>query len=478
MPTAPFNFDASYLSLPESFYYLVEPSVLDHPKIVLINTPLCRDLGIREDELESYLTNFPKGANKSFAQAYAGHQFGHFTMLGDGRAIVLGEHLTSHHQRFDIQLKGSGRTPYSRGGDGKATLRAMLREYLMSEALYHLNIPTSRSLAVVKTGHPVHRESLQEGAALIRVMKSHIRVGTFEFAARFGEPEELKAFVHYTIDRLYPKLHAEENPVWSLLNKVIEEQLNLVAHWMRVGFIHGVMNTDNTSISGETFDYGPCAFLNTYHPGTVFSSIDHQGRYAFANQPLIIKWNLARFAETLLPLLHKDPKIALAMAQDAIDAIDDRWSQVYYSILFQKIGMEQPSETAHQLVDELLQIMTEEQLDYTNTFLSLTEDADEFSDLYQNNALKVWKLKWIGTIEKTGSLENVKEIMRKNNPVFIPRNHLVEAALDAAVQGELKPFRDLLGVLSDPYHFTETTSEFRLPPAESFERNYQTFCGT
>jgi uncharacterized protein YdiU (UPF0061 family) len=478
MPTVPFNFDATYLTLPDILYSLAEPTVLEAPQMVFLNTPLCDELGIQADKLESYLTDFPKGASTSFAQAYAGHQFGHFTMLGDGRAIVLGEHLTQDHRRVDIQVKGSGRTMFSRGGDGKATLKAMLREYLISEAMHHLNIPSSRSLAVVKTGQSVYRENIQEGAALLRVMKSHIRVGTFEFAARFGTPETLQTFTDYTISRLYPELQGQEFPALGLLNKVMEVQIALVAEWMRVGFIHGVMNTDNIAISGETFDFGPCAFINVYHPGTFFSSIDQNGRYAFGNQPLILKWNLARLAEAMLPLFHEKPEIALAMAQQAIDDYDTVWSNAYYKTMLKKIGIRQISTQACQLLDNLLEILQANELDYTNAFISLSDPSGTKDLLPEVSALTAWKEQWVQWIEHEGGKELAIQTMRENNPVYIPRNHLVEEVLEEAVKGNYVPFKELQAVLSTPYQFKAERIKYTQPPEQNFEHNYQTFCGT
>ena len=294
--------------------------------------------------------------------------------MGDGRAIILGEHITDDKQRFDVQLKGSGRTPYSRSGDGKATLKAMLREYLISEAMHYLNIPSSRSLTVIKTGEQIHRQTIQEGAVLARVMKSHIRVGTFEYASYYCSKDNLKKLTSYTINRLYPEINQHKNPPLSLLDKVMTNQIDLVVNWMRVGFIHGVMNTDNTSISGETFDYGPCAFINTYNPETTYSSIDHNNRYSFGNQPKIIKWNISRFAETLLPIIHQDKEKSLQLAQYVIDNFDDLWNKKYYEMMLSKIGIKHSDKMLYPLIDELLHFMQRFNKDYNNTFWLLSQD--------------------------------------------------------------------------------------------------------
>jgi uncharacterized protein YdiU (UPF0061 family) len=475
-----FNWEYSYLSLPEIFYSLEKPGAFAAPHLFLINEKLCDTLCISKINFEEYISvlGTAETNEKSFAQAYAGHQFGSFTNLGDGRAIVLGEHLTPEKERFDIQLKGSGRTMYSRRGDGKATLRAMLREYLISEALFYLKIPTSRSLAVIKTGVPVYRETLQEGAALVRVMKSHIRVGTFEYAACFCSRDEHEALANYTIQRLYPEIMDDENPVLSLLNKVMINQIQLVGHWMRAGFIHGVMNTDNTAISGETFDYGPCAFMNTYHPETVFSSIDYDGRYAFANQPQIVKWNLARFAEALLPIIHIDEKKALELAQNAIDTLDVLWNEKYYEIMGKKIGIEKARPEQRILVDDLLNLMQNLKMDYTNTFYYLSNENASEKSITLPSEFNGWLEKWRHTINNTVGFKKAIAIMQQNNPVYIPRNHLVERALDEATNGNIAMFQKLLEVWSRPYNYDATYAEFMKPPDVSFDKEYRTFCGT
>lgn len=478
----PFNFKYTYLSLPDKFYSLVKPEYFPQSELVLQNKNLCEELKLttqnREDLLDSILIIQSNSSATPYAQAYAGHQFGHFTKLGDGRAIVIGEHLTETEQLFDIQLKGSGRTAFSRSGDGKATLKAMLREYLISEAMHHLNIPTSRSLAVIKTGDTVYRELVQDGAALVRVMKSHIRVGTFEYAARFTSIDDLKVFFNYTAKRLYPEVLQDENPVLSFLKKVIEIQIDLVVEWMRVGFIHGVMNTDNTSISGETFDYGPCAFMNSYHPDTVYSSIDRNGRYAFGNQPNIIKWNIARFAEALLPIIDKNQEKSLSLAQATIDEFDAIWQKKYYGMMLKKIGIQANESENYNLVDELLDLMKKLKLDYTNTFRNLSVALLSEHASNMSPELETWFVKWKEKINKSEGKERAVQMMNDTNPIVIARNHLVEKALDQAVIGNLEPFEKLLTILSKPYQNQGGIEKFMKPSELDFEIKYQTFCGT
>ncbi|MCU0442491.1 MAG: YdiU family protein [Bacteroidia bacterium] len=472
-----FNFDYSYTSLPNIFFSLVKPTRLNNPQLVLVNRQLCKDLNISFESssqvIDALLSESDLG--HSFAQAYAGHQFGHFTMLGDGRAIVIGEHITNANSRFDIQLKGSGITPYSRRGDGKATLKAMLREYLISEAMHYLNIPTSRSLTVFKTGEPVYREAMHEGAMLARVMLSHIRVGTFEYAKNFGTIDDLQALTTYTIKRLYPELLPSENQALALLKKVIDVQTALVVNWMRVGFIHGVMNTDNTAISGETFDYGPCAFMNAYHPQTVYSSIDTQGRYAFGNQPNIIYWNITRLAEALLPLIHQETQQAISLAQQTIDQVEQIWYQKYYQMMLSKLGILIITEEGRQLVDELLSLMQLHQLDYTNTFAMLTRSGDTVNE----SSLQDWSLKWKRIIiAQDGQFERARLLMEQENPVVVPRNHLVEHALDNAITGDFELFDQMLKVLKMAYNYEQKIDAYLLQPDLQFDQSYQTFCGT
>ena len=419
-----------------------------------------------------------KNYRKSYAQAYAGYQFGHFTKLGDGRAIMIGEHVTKKNKRFDIQLKGGGITQYSRNGDGKASLGSMLREYLISEAIHYLNIPSSRSLALIKTGETIYRRSKEEGSILVRVMKSHIRVGTFEYASYFGSYEDLKKITSYSINRLYPEIKNNDNPSLALLDLVMQKQIDLVVDWMRVGFIHGVMNTDNTSISGESFDYGPCSFMNNYDPNTVYSSIDHNGRYAFGNQPKIIKWNILRFAEALLPVIHQNEKKSIQLAQSVIDKFDKYWEKTYYSMMLKKIGFKNHDIALYPLIDQLLNLMKKLKMDYTNTFYFLSQDNFKTNQISINNEFIEWQKKWNKSIKKTSSLNEAKQLMKKYNPVFIARNHQVDEAIKKAVVGDMSSFNKLLEILKKPYKNIDGLEEYMQPPSPNFEECFQTYCGT
>lgn len=474
-----FRFDTTYFELPENFYSKIQFRGVPQPEWVLHNYSLAKDLNISteftEDLLQILVGNQLDKNSIPFAQAYAGHQFGHFTMLGDGRATMLGEHLDGKGNRWDIQLKGSGRTVFSRRGDGKATLRSMLREYLFSEAMHHLNIPTSRSLAVIKTGEEVYREEIHQGAILTRVMKSHIRVGTFEFARYFGGIDEVEALLNYTIKRLYPELKNAENPALELLKTVMHGQIDLVVEWLRVGFIHGVMNTDNTSISCETFDYGPCAFLGNYHPGTVFSSIDTEGRYAFENQPKILQWNLARLGDTLLPLIDSDENKAVKLATTLIESFAQIYFQKWYEMMFRKIGIEEEQEGDAALVEELLDLMFSYQKDFTHTFTYLREPHwFEGTEFQLGKEFDSWISRWKERIQDS---PNWKNLMQKNNPVVTPRNYFVELALENAENDNWEIFHEFLKVLQQPYEFSEKVKNFWFSPPH-FDRGYVTFCNT
>ena len=398
-----FNFDYSYLSLPNTFYSNTAINIFPKPEVLIINKKLCNKLNLDvniKDDLTNLLLKKDKYDN-SFSQAYAGHQFGHFTKLGDGRAIVIGEHVSRDNQRYDFQLKGSGTTRYSRNGDGKATLKSMLREYLFSEAMYYLNIPSSRSLALIKTGEYIYRQNKQQGGILARVMKSHIRVGTFEYASYFCSKKELNLLTSYTVNRLQNGFHEYKNPPLNLLNKVMRTQIDLVVNWMRVGFIHGVMNTDNTSITGETFDYGPCAFINTYNPATTYSSIDQNQRYAFGNQPKIIKWNILRFAESLLPIIHHDKEISLKLAQSIIDQFDELWETKYYGMMLKKIGIKENNKTLYPLIKELLFFMKKNNKDYNNMFYSLSKYHLSTNEEMNHSEFIKWKKNGDITLKKS-----------------------------------------------------------------------------
>ncbi|MDZ5608531.1 YdiU family protein [Bacillus pseudomycoides] len=479
------NLDNSYSRLPESFFSTLSPNPVALPKLVILNQPVATSLGLNSEELQSEDgvavlagNRIPEGSTP-LAQAYAGHQFGHFNRLGDGRALLIGEQITPSGERFDIQLKGSGRTPYSRRGDGRAALGPMLREYIISEAMHALGIPTTRSLAVVSTGESIIRETALPGAILTRVASSHIRVGTFQYAAASGSVEDLKALADYTIKRHFPAIQSDENPYLALLQEVIKQQASLIAKWQLVGFIHGVMNTDNMTISGETIDYGPCAFMDTYDPATVFSSIDTQGRYAYGNQSYIGVWNLARFAETLLPLLHEDEEQAVKLAQDAISDFGAQYESNWLAGMKAKLGIFNEEAQDKPLIDELLGIMEKYRADYTNTFRALTLDTPEDTDLFRSSEFTQWKEKWQERLDRQQeSKSSSHQLMRNNNPAIIPRNHRVEEALEAAVkQGDYSVMERLLAVLSNPYAHSPEQSEYCTPPAPS-SRPYRTFCGT
>jgi len=478
------NFDNSYAELPDSFYTRIDPTPVRSPKLIVLNHPLAAALGLDIQTLQSdegisvFAGNrIPEGATP-IAQAYAGHQFGYFTMLGDGRAILLGEQISPQGERLDIQLKGPGRTPYSRGGDGRAALGPMLREYIISEAMHALGIPTTRSLAVVATGQPVTREKDLPGAILTRIAASHIRVGTFQYATNFGTVEDLRMLADYTIKRHYPGIEADENRYLKFLEEVIRRQASLIAKWQLVGFIHGVMNTDNMTISGETIDYGPCAFMDTYDPATVFSSIDSQGRYAYGNQPYIAGWNLARFAETLLPLLHDDQERAIEMAQDKISTFMNLYHENWLVGMRAKLGLLNEEEQDEQLANDLLGLMEKYRADYTNTFRSLTLATPEDTDLFKAPEFAKWHELWkerLGRQQKSDMSSD--ELMRNSNPSIIPRNHQVEAALDAATeQGDFSVMERLLNALSNPYAYSEEQVEYCSLP--EWTKPYRTYCGT
>lgn len=479
------NFDNSYSRLPEAFYKSTNPIPVKSPQLVILNGSLAKSLGLNiqalqsEDGIAVFAGNkIPEGASP-LAQAYAGHQFGHFTMLGDGRAVLLGEQITTENERMDIQLKGPGRTPFSRGGDGRAALGPMLREYIISEAMHALGIPTTRSLAVVTTGEPVYRETVLPGAILTRVAASHIRVGTFQYAARFGTVEDLKALADYTINRHYPEIEDDDNKYLSFLKEVINRQATLIAKWQLVGFIHGVMNTDNMAISGETIDYGPCAFMDEYSPATVFSSIDREGRYAYGNQPYIAVWNLARFAESLLSLLHENQDEAVKLAEETLSGYGALFEGAWLTGMRAKLGMFHEEEQDEALVKELLQLMEKHRADYTNTFRALTFGTQKDSALFEGPEFTQWHEKWQARLDRQQESKEVShELMRKSNPSVIPRNHRVEEALEAAVeQGDFSVLDKLLQMISNPYANSPEQEEYCTLPEPS-GRPYQTFCGT
>lgn len=479
------NLENSYARLPESLFTILNPTPVKAPELIILNEQLAVSLGInvqalkREDGVAVLAGNrIPEGA-LPLAQAYAGHQFGHFTMLGDGRALLIGEQITPRGERFDIQLKGSGRTPYSRGGDGQAALGPMLREYIISEAMFALGIPTTRSLSVVQTGETVIRQTVEPGAILTRVAASHIRVGTFQYVSYWGTIEELRALADYTLQRHYPEIEADDNRYLSLLREVIKRQASLLAKWQLVGFIHGVMNTDNMTLSGETIDFGPCAFMDNYDPGTVFSSIDTRGRYAYSNQPKIAAWNLARLAETLLPLIHDEQEQAVKIAQDAVQDFTALYERNYLAGMRAKLGLFNEESEDELLVEELLSMMEKFRADYTNTFSALTFDDLENMDLFKGQEFRRWYESWKDRLSRQQeSQEMAHELMRTSNPALIPRNYRVEEALSAAVkEGDYSVMERLLEVLSCPYGHLPKQADYSTPPEPS-DIPYRTFCGT
>ena len=476
------HFNHSYTKLPKDFFVEQLPVKVSNPKLILLNEPLLKSLGLDKEALsrEAWGNIFsgnelPEKAHP-IAEAYAGHQFGHFAILGDGRAVLLGEHVNPDGDHFDIQFKGSGQTPYSRRGDGRAALGPMLREFIISEAMFALKIPTTRSLAVVTTGESVMRDEVLPGAILTRVAKSHIRVGTFQFASTLNDTNKLKALADYTIDRHYPECKAKDNPYLAFLNAVIERQALLLSQWMHVGFIHGVMNTDNMSISGETIDYGPCAFMDRYHPETVFSSIDRQGRYAYSNQPPIAQWNLARFAETLIPLIDHNADKSIELASQSVNNFSDQFQTAWLKGMRQKLGLFNEEGSDIELINELLVLMQKNKADYTLTFRHLSSDAILKDAIFKDASFKVWYKNWLHCIQKQKEGEEMSRLMMlKHNPAVIPRNYLVEKALSLAVVDEDYRFlNDFIAALLKPYEDSKVFSE---PPLEE-DKSYQTFCGT
>lgn len=468
----------SYQSLPSIFFAAQNPEQSENPECVLYNLDLAESLGIKKIISAENAHNLLSGNtlpewSKPIAQAYAGHQFGHPTMLGDGRALLLGEWENKEWKLVDIVLKGGWKTPFSRWGDGRATLKAMLREYLISEGMHALWVPTSRSLAVVKTWNDVYRDSIEQWAILTRVMSSHIRVWTFEYAKWFGTKDDMQSLIDYTIKRHYPELKALKNPALWLLEKVIDVQLDLIAQWKWVGFIHGVMNTDNTSIGGETFDYGPCAFMWVYHNDRVFSSIDEQGRYAYGNQANIILWNLSVFANTLSHFIDEDTinKVLGTMWEH----MHSKWLQMMRN----KLGIHNALSSDEQLIKELLSWAQDNKADYTNTFLYISWNTNiSNSEIYNDERFIAWHDIWKQRVSgQSWGLEIVQESMKEYNPVYIPRNHLVEDALQKTVSWDYSEFHAFLEILKNPYIYRKNTEKY-MKNAEWFDDDYETFCGT
>jgi uncharacterized protein YdiU (UPF0061 family) len=491
--TVHFPFDNTYARLPDRFYARLAPTSVSAPKLIRLNRDLALQLRLDPERLSSSEgvellcgNRVPDGA-EPIAMAYAGHQFGNFVpQLGDGRAILLGEVVDQDGIRRDIQLKGSGPTPFSRRGDGRAALGPVLREYLLSEAMAALGVPTTRALAAVLTGETVVRETPLPGAVLTRVASSHIRVGTFQFFAARQDVEGLRLLADYVIGRHYPQAAEIDQPYRAFLDHVIAAQADLIARWLHIGFIHGVMNTDNMSVAGETIDYGPCAFMDAYNPATVFSSIDQNGRYAYGNQPRIGLWNLTRLAETLLPLQSEDQEKAVADASEALEAFSSKFEAAYHTRLRRKLGLLSEREEDLTLAGDLLKAMAENQADFTLTFRRLSDAAarpegdEAVRNLFINPlAYDAWATRWRERL----SLEpqdgaSRRAAMQAVNPAFIPRNHRVEAVIQAAVErGDFAPFEEFLTVLSRPYEDQPAFAHYSEPP-EPNQRVYRTFCGT
>lgn len=489
MPPVAFSFDNTFARELEGLYAPWQPEKFPSPELVVLNRALLADLGLDAKDIENEAAEIFSGnrvpdGSSPLAQVYAGHQFGHFSpQLGDGRALLLGEVVNKRGERRDIQLKGSGRTPFSRGGDGRATLGPILREYLMGEAMHRLGIPTTRALAAVTTGEEVYRTTSLPGAVLGRVASSHLRVGTFEFFAAKGEKDKLRRLTGYAIGRHYPEQFDAENTAYELLRQVANAQATLIAQWMLVGFIHGVMNTDNATISGETIDYGPCAFMDQYDLATVFSSIDHRGRYAYGNQPAIGAWNVARLAEALLPLMDSDARRAEKLAQSALEHYTDVYQTRYLAGMCRKLGLHASGEADKTLVDRYLSLIMTAKLDFTASFRTLAgllrgEVSQATTELAAIEDFAPWREAWLGRIqaEGRGATETARS-MDTVNPIYIPRNHKVEEALDAAIAGDLSPFEALLEVLSEPFEEKSGWAAYA-EPAPDGNPGYQTFCGT
>ena len=476
-------FDNTYSRLPDPFKEEINPVPVKNPEIVILNKTLSKELdldfsNLNEKKISELFSgnSLPAGSN-SIAQAYAGHQFGHFTMLGDGRAVLIGEHLSKKKERYDIQFKGSGKTSFSRNGDGRAALGPMLREYIISEAMYNLNIPTTRSLAVVKTGEEVIRETPLQGAILTRVALSHLRVGTFQYIAAREKKNELEILLNYVIKRHYPNIQNSKNQALDILKVVLEKQIDLVVNWMRVGFIHGVMNTDNMSISGETIDYGPCAFMDTYDPKTVFSSIDQMGRYAYCNQPVITKWNLSRFAECLIPLIDKNQKKSIELATEVINSFENKYEEKWLNMMRDKLGLFGAEDKDKFLILDLLTWMHQKKLDYTNTFCHLMDFETEKKENFKDNIFLEWKKRWQDRLKVNNNTpKKYMKLMRSVNPLVIPRNRKIEEVLNDANNNNIKPFKEFLEILKNPYSEQKNIKDFQIPSTSN--EKYQTFCGT
>lgn len=483
-----FDFDNSYARDLAGFYAETQGAVAPAPEVLLVNADLAQSLGLDPDALKSSAQELsgakaPEGATP-LAMAYAGHQFGGFSpQLGDGRALLLGEILDTDGNRFDLHLKGSGRTPFSRSGDGKAVLGPVLREYLMGEAMHALGIPTTRALAATTTGEAVHRDGTKRGAVLARIASSHLRVGTFQFFAARREWDKVRQLANYAIKRHDPDLADADDRYLTFLTRVADRQAALVASWLHVGFVHGVMNTDNVTISGETIDYGPCAFIDSYDPKAVFSSIDRNGRYAFGNQPVIAQWNLARLAEALLPLIDPDADKAVERATAVIEGFITRYTETWLQGMRTKIGLSSSEEGDADLVNDMFTTMEDQDVDYTRFFRALSQAAlanpAPVTDMFKDkSAITPWLAQWAERLMRDPTAPAERAIaMDKINPIYIPRNHLVEEALAAAENDDMAPFNALLDVLSDPFTKRDGLDKYALPAPSDFGP-FKTFCGT
>ena len=474
------NLQSSYTQISDKLISELKPDAVTNPSTVIVNNELAKKLGLnlkgmsKKDLSNLFSGNTLPHGSKPFAQAYAGHQFGQFTILGDGRAHIVGEQVTPDGEIFDIQYKGSGRTPYSRGGDGKAALGPMLREYLISEAMYHLGIPTTRSLAVVETGEKVYREVPLKGSILTRVASSHIRIGTFQFLAAHKDYDGMQALLDFSIKRHFRNINFSKNVAIEFIQSVMQKQIKLIVDWMRVGFIHGVMNTDNSTISGETIDYGPCAFMDSYDAKTVFSSIDTQGRYSFANQPSIIHWNLVRLAECLLPLIDKNEKKSIEIAQNTLNDFSSLFKDEWLQMMRKKIGIEDQSDEDEELINNLVKWMQSKNPDFTNTFCNLMNYEHANDEVFEDNDFDTWKKNWKKRVKNKEYLKTMINI----NPVLIPRNYLVEEALnEAETNNKLDKFNDLNRAISSPYQLKNVHIKYLMTPSKT-NIPYKTFCGT
>ena len=485
------NFENTFANELKDFYESSKANNSPSPSLIKFNLELAKDLGsdwlkLDSDEgLSVFSGNTVPNGSRPISQAYSGHQFGGFSpLLGDGRAILLGEVVDKKKIRRDIQLKGSGRTVFSRGGDGKSSLGPVLREYLISESMYSLGIPTTRALAAVSTGEDVFRESNLPGGILTRVASSHIRIGTFQYASTTGDLNKIRALADYSINRHYLKLPEKKNKYLEFFEAVCDSQISLISKWMSIGFIHGVMNTDNMTISGETIDYGPCAFMDRYDPNTFFSSIDIQGRYAYSNQPLILSWNLARFAETLIPLIDKDQDKAIELLSEKIISIKSSYEQEWLKIMAKKIGITVIKSNDLKLLNNLLDIMNDNDTDFTLTFRYLSElitgDENLFYNLFKSKEkINKWVKTWKDRIKEDSKLDEFFSLkLNKNNPLYIPRNHIVEDVLSKALfEKNFQPFHEFYDILVNPYNEKPNSEKYTLP-APITNQPYKTFCGT